>query len=137
MNKITLNTLGDKVIVRKAAENGGGNEGGSGGGSASGGKPAFRYFDVTNLDTSSSIGDVLGTIVHLVKQHQLGTGDVQFTNAMGYFEGTPIAVAVLVDFPTPKSFQQTASTCGELIDLILTEAASMITEITEEEFYAL
>lgn len=62
MNTIKLNTLGDKVIVRKAAENGG-NAGGDTGGS---GGSSIEYLDVSDMELSrdSKLYLLAGMSVH-------------------------------------------------------------------------
>lgn len=132
MNIIRLNSIGEPFAKSGQATPP------SGGGDVPSGKSAFRYFDVTNFDTKSNVGIMMGELVHLVKLNELDTGNILFTNAVGYFdEGTPIAFAVYSDFPAPRGFQSQAATCGEVFDLLPPDVSAMIHEITEEQFYAL
>ena len=107
------------------------------GGDAPSGGSKWKYYDVSALDFNSDFGSLFAILCHLVKQRQLGTGDIQFANSMGLYEGTPIMVAILLDYPTPKNLQSLGPTCGAMLETLPPDMATMIPEITEEQFYTI
>lgn len=128
MNTLKLNTLGDKVIVRKAAD-GGGNEGG---GSASGGSE-WKYYDVSQL-----IGDDYANTVMLfacvVNTGQYIAGcpmNIQASNK--YAKKIGINTRVKVSNIVGEGY----ILMGELLEIYLPTLTSPMSEITEEEFYTL
>lgn len=142
MNTIKLNTLGDKVIVRKAAENGGnagGDTGGSGGGSAS----SVEYLDVSNINIYE-LDVLIGAALECK-----GVSD---TLSMVSPAGAVVPLAQLigititqakVDFNTPIIQNRGGAIVKQtVLEALLSQGFTQdylaaIPRLTEEEFYTL
>lgn len=125
MNTIKLNTLGDKVIVRKAAENGG-NAGGDTGGSS------WKYYNVAD---SNALGEV-GLFFLLMKYTYKGSTNI--ASMIDYHSSTSLTVhSVAIEENIKINLDGTVMTALEWLAAIgLTDLSAVgFTEITEEEFY--
>lgn len=126
MNTIKLNTLGDKVIVRKAAENGG-----NAGGAPSGGS-SWKYYNVAD---SNALGEV-GLFFLLMKYTDKGSTNI--ASMIDYHSSTSLTVrSVAIDENIKINLDGTVMTALEwLAALGITDMSAVgFTEITEEEFY--
>lgn len=154
MNTIKLNTLGDKVIVRKAAENGG-NAGGDTGGTGGGG--AFEYLDITNVtEMAGDLKLLLLTMAYMGKVPQtVKVGGVTLKQgiapASGYMQGIVYLpgseeftqlinaiTAISIDFSTVINMQGQVLTIQEMFAMYGVQSdIDAIPRITEEQFYTL
>lgn len=142
MNTIKLNTLGDKVIVRKAAENGG-NEGGDNGGSGGGSASSVEYLDLSNVGIFEI--NALATAMLECK----GISDrmsivAPAVNVQPFIEALGITITqAKVDFNTPIVMIQGGAVVKQTaLEKILSAGITQdqldaIPRITEEEFYTL
>lgn len=151
MNTIKLNTLGDKVIVRKTAD--GGNEGGGNAGGST-----FEYLDVTNVTGLDGIlkfllfqmaymGKVPQTVkVNSITMQQgiapLGSYMYAFSSTLSGSEAFTQAVnaitAISIDFSTTININGQVMTIPELFTMQgVPLDIDAIPRITEEEFYTL
>lgn len=132
MNTIKLNTLGDKVIVRKAAAENGGNEGGTGGTGRD-----IEYFSVTN---NESAGELI-FLMSLVKLDY--SGNINIVTSAGYIDVTDSnranLIAIGIDMTLPIVMDGVKTTPREWFESIGLSDLSIFgwTPITEEEFYTL
>ena len=125
MNTIKLNTLGDKVIVRKAAD--GGNEGGAPSGGSS-----WKYYNVAD---SNALGEV-GLFFLLMKYTDKGSTNI--ASMIDYHSSTSLTVhSIAIDENIKINLEGTVMTALEwLTALGITDLSAIgFTEITEEEFY--
>lgn len=151
MNTIKLNTLGDKVIVRKTADGGnegGGNEGGS----------TFEYLDITNVTGMNGIlklmliqvaymGKVSQTIKvnnRIMKQGTAPIGSYMYI-AGSTLEGSEAftqvinaITAISIDFSTTINCEGQMMTISEIFTMSgMPLDIDAIPRITKEEFYNL
>lgn len=111
MNKVFLNTIGEKVIVK--------------GGGSGGGKSGMKYYDIYELNTP---------VVELASIGKLFNGDTLELELIGPMAFPPgqqyIPFAFGVDLSQKMYFNGQMTTIAEMI-----EGMSLGVEITEEEFY--
>lgn len=127
MNTIKLNTLGDKVIVRKAAENGG-NAGGDTGG--------VVYLDLTTVPGAQELA-VTASLVKMKQDDGSYTiaPPIQSITTTGSIDMNKLlaAVAMAVNPNDKVVFSYGEMTINESVGGYL----SQLPEITEEEFYSI
>ena len=133
MNTIKLNTLGDKVIVRKTA----------GGGTSSGGSN-YEYLDLREVDTKDSEYAILGSAAQVLNVDAEIAGRSVSAVLTGASIGaqmeyiTKIKCAA-IDFSIKSELRiGTLKTTKEWALMFLTqEQIDAIPRLTEEEFYNL
>lgn len=140
MNTIKLNTLGDKVIVRKAAENGGnagGDTGGTGGGSS------WKYYDISAFgDSIQQAAPMIIGLFHIMKcggTHEgiypcgveiSSSGLMNSMVATGVDMSAPIYAAEYERIMTMEEYLSESSLWAQCFQMGMVE-------ITKEEFYTL
>lgn len=144
MNTIKLNTLGDKVIVRKTAD--GGNEGGDTGGS--GGGSNYVYIDwnaIKEIVGGQNIGVALGEVggysvtAKMEVQGNIGIFSMTQMAIQAIYSGesldglSRLIVALAIDLNLRVYSDGSMTTVGD----IMRDNLSQLPQITEEEFYTL